>query len=136
MKNILWASLLAASASLVAGCHDGTSVITPVTVQTMQARVVESQQQQMPVGVQSTGTVHCQADRCHFRTGDGSHPAGAGARGRQSTRRTNAGRARRCSAARPGGTGTGGSEGCRECASRRAEQRLTGSEHVGPVQAA
>ncbi|MGA7109674.1 MAG: efflux RND transporter periplasmic adaptor subunit [Terracidiphilus sp.] len=58
MKNILWASLHAASASLVAGCHDGTSVITPVTVQSMQARVVESRQQQMPVGVQSTGTVH------------------------------------------------------------------------------
>ena len=23
MKNILWASLLAASASMIAGCHDG-----------------------------------------------------------------------------------------------------------------
>ena len=58
MKNVLWASLLAASAAMIAGCHGGESAAAPGTVQTMQARVVESQQQQLPVTVRSTGTVH------------------------------------------------------------------------------
>ncbi|MGA9673543.1 MAG: efflux RND transporter periplasmic adaptor subunit [Terracidiphilus sp.] len=58
MKNILWASLIAASAAMIAGCHDGERAVAPGTVQTMQAMVVESQQQQLPVSVQSTGTVH------------------------------------------------------------------------------
>src|ERR1039458_9147259 len=58
MKNVMWASLLAASATMIAGCHGGESVVTPGTVQTMQARVVESQQQHLPVNLQSTGTVH------------------------------------------------------------------------------
>lgn len=58
MKNILWASLLAASASMISGCHGGESAPTPRTVQSIQAQVVESQQQQFPVRVQSTGTVH------------------------------------------------------------------------------
>jgi RND family efflux transporter MFP subunit len=58
MKSVLWASLLAASAAMIAGCHDGEPSVTPGTVQTMQARVVESRQQQLPVSIQSTGTVH------------------------------------------------------------------------------
>lgn len=58
MKKILWASLLAASAAMIAGCHGGEPVVTPGNVQTMQATVVESRQQQFPVAVRSTGTVH------------------------------------------------------------------------------
>jgi len=58
MKNILWAILLAASASMIAGCHGGESDVTPGAVQTVQAQVVETQQQQWPVTVESTGTVH------------------------------------------------------------------------------
>jgi RND family efflux transporter MFP subunit len=58
MKNVLWASLLTASAAMIAGCHGGEPAVTPGTVQTMQARVVESQQQQVPVNLRSTGTVH------------------------------------------------------------------------------
>lgn len=58
MKNLIWASLLAASAALVAGCHGGESATTPSTVQTVEARVVESQQQQVPLSLRTTGTVH------------------------------------------------------------------------------
>ncbi len=58
MKNVIWASLLAASAAMIAGCHGGETAATPGAAQTMQARVVESQQQQLPVNLQSTGTVH------------------------------------------------------------------------------
>jgi len=57
MKNILWASLLAASA-MIAGCHSGEPAAAPRPVQAVQATVVESQQQQLPVAVRSTGTVH------------------------------------------------------------------------------
>ena len=58
MKNVLWVSLLAASATTIAGCHGGEPAATPGTTQTMQARVVESQEQQVPVSLRSTGTVH------------------------------------------------------------------------------
>jgi RND family efflux transporter MFP subunit len=58
MKNVLWASLLAASAALIAGCHGGESAATPATAQTVEARVVESQLQQVPLSLSSTGTVH------------------------------------------------------------------------------
>jgi RND family efflux transporter MFP subunit len=58
MKNILWASLLAATAAMIAGCHGGEPSATPATVQTMQARVVESRQRQLTVTIRSTGTVH------------------------------------------------------------------------------
>ena len=58
MTNVVWASLLAASGVMIAGCHGGESAATPGTVQTMQARVVESQDQQVPVSLRSTGTVH------------------------------------------------------------------------------
>ena len=57
MKILLRASLLAVSAAMMAGCHGGEST-SPVAVQTMQARVVESQQLQVPLNVRSTGTVH------------------------------------------------------------------------------
>ena len=43
---------------MIAGCHGGESAVTPGTVQTMQARVVESRQQQVTLTVRSTGTVH------------------------------------------------------------------------------
>jgi RND family efflux transporter MFP subunit len=58
MKNLLWATLLAASAQIIAGCHGAGTATTPGPAQTVQARVVESQQQQLPVQLQSTGTVH------------------------------------------------------------------------------
>ena len=58
MKNVLWASLFAASAALIGGCHGGESATTPATIQTVEARVVESQQRQVPLGLSSTGTVH------------------------------------------------------------------------------
>jgi len=57
MKNVLWSSLLAASAALIAGCHGGESAPTPTAVQTVQARVVESLQQTVPLNLGSTGTV-------------------------------------------------------------------------------
>jgi RND family efflux transporter MFP subunit len=57
MKNVLWSSLLAASAALIAGCHSGESPTTPSTPQTVEARVVESRQQLVPLNLGSTGTV-------------------------------------------------------------------------------
>ena len=57
MKIVIGASLLAVSAAMMAGCHGGESA-SPAAVQTMQARVVESRQQQVPLNVRSTGTVH------------------------------------------------------------------------------
>jgi RND family efflux transporter MFP subunit len=56
MKIILGASFLAVSAFMMVGCNGGESA-SPV-VQTAQARVVTSQQQQVPQNVRSTGTVH------------------------------------------------------------------------------
>jgi RND family efflux transporter MFP subunit len=58
MKIVLGAGLLAVSAALIAGCHGGESAATPAALQTVEARVVESQQQQVPLGLSSTGTVH------------------------------------------------------------------------------
>ena len=57
MKMFLGVSLLAVSAAMMAGCH-GDETSSPAPIQTVQARVVESQQQQVPLEVQSTGTVH------------------------------------------------------------------------------
>jgi RND family efflux transporter MFP subunit len=57
MKIMMRASLLAVIAAIMAGCHGGEST-SPAAVQTMQARVVESRQQQIPLNVRSTGTVH------------------------------------------------------------------------------
>ena len=57
MKNVLWSSLLAASVAMIAGCHGGESAATPSAPQTVEARVVESRQQQVPMSLGSTGTV-------------------------------------------------------------------------------
>lgn len=58
MKKVSWASLLAAFVAMIAGCQGGEPVATPGVTQTAQAHVVESQQQLVPVSLQSTGTVH------------------------------------------------------------------------------
>lgn len=57
MKTVLSGLLLAVTAVMVAGCH-GTDSASPTAVKTMQARVVESRQQEVPLNVRSTGTVH------------------------------------------------------------------------------
>ncbi len=58
MKNLLWASVFAATATMIVGCHEGEPAMTPGTVETLQARVVESREQQVPQKMRSTGTVH------------------------------------------------------------------------------
>lgn len=57
MKVLYAVCLLAVSAALVAGCHGGESA-SPAAVQTMQAQVVESRQQELPLNIRSTGTIH------------------------------------------------------------------------------
>lgn len=57
MRILRTATLIAASLALLSGCHGGESA-SPVAVETMQARVVASQQQRVPLNVPSTGTVH------------------------------------------------------------------------------
>ena len=57
MKMVLRASLLAVLAAIVAGCRGGEPA-SPAVVETMQARVVESKQQQVSLNLRSTGTVH------------------------------------------------------------------------------
>lgn len=57
MRVALRMSELAVCAAIVAGCH-GAESITPAAVETVPARVVQSQEQQIPVNVRSTGTVH------------------------------------------------------------------------------
>ena len=57
MKLVLSGCLLVVSASMIAGCH-GDESTSPAAVQTVQARVVESRQQQVPLMVRSTGTLH------------------------------------------------------------------------------
>ena len=57
MKVLLSGCLLAASSAMLAGCHTGESA-PAVAIQTLQARVVESRQQQAPVLVRTTGTLH------------------------------------------------------------------------------
>ena len=57
MKKMFTSCLLAASAALTSGCH-GNESAAPAAVQTVQARVVESQQQQVPLNLRATGTVH------------------------------------------------------------------------------
>ncbi len=49
--------LLAACVVMMAGCDGGKST-SPAVVEVMQARVVQSAQQQVPVNIRSTGTVH------------------------------------------------------------------------------
>ena len=57
MKILLSGCLFAVSAAMMAGCH-GDEPASPAVVQTMQARIVESQQQDVPLNVRSTGTIH------------------------------------------------------------------------------
>ena len=57
MRNFIGTSLLAASMAMMAGCHSGESA-TAAAVETVQARVVESQQREVPVSVRATGAVH------------------------------------------------------------------------------
>jgi RND family efflux transporter MFP subunit len=57
MKRVFTSCLLAAFAALLGGCHGGEPASQAV-VQTAQARVVESQQQQVPQYLRATGTVH------------------------------------------------------------------------------
>jgi RND family efflux transporter MFP subunit len=57
MKIVLGASLFAVTVVIMAGCSGDQSGST-TAIQTAQARVVESHQQQVPLVVRSTGTVH------------------------------------------------------------------------------
>jgi RND family efflux transporter MFP subunit len=57
MRILIGVGLLAASTALMAGCHGGESV-TSGAVETVQARVVESQRREVPVNVRATGAVH------------------------------------------------------------------------------
>ncbi len=57
MKVLLYGCMLAASSALLSGCHSAEP--TPVvSTQAERARVVESRQQQNPVVVRATGTLH------------------------------------------------------------------------------
>ena len=57
MRTVLSGFLIAATAAMVAGCH-GADSASPTVVETVKARVVGSRQQQLPMNVRSTGTVH------------------------------------------------------------------------------
>ena len=57
MKVLLSGCLLAASSAILAGCHS-TESVSPVVAQTVQAHVVESRQQDAPMTVRATGTLH------------------------------------------------------------------------------
>ena len=57
MKIVLFKSLLALSAALVAGCHGAESTAVSSNPQTVEARIVESRLQQIPLNLGSTGTV-------------------------------------------------------------------------------
>lgn len=57
MKVLYSGCVLAVSAAAMAGCHGGASA-SSAAVQTTQARVVESRQQELPLNVRSTGTIH------------------------------------------------------------------------------
>jgi RND family efflux transporter MFP subunit len=57
MKIILWGFLLAASAALISGCHNDETVQS-ATLQSVSARIEESREQQAPIELHATGTVH------------------------------------------------------------------------------
>ncbi len=57
MKVFMSGCILAASAALIAGCH-GSDQTNQAAVDTVTARVVVSRQQQIPVGLRATGTIH------------------------------------------------------------------------------
>ena len=58
MKNLIWAGLVGASAAILAGCHGSEPIAVNGPVQTMQAQVVESREQQVSQAIKFTGTVH------------------------------------------------------------------------------
>jgi RND family efflux transporter MFP subunit len=57
MKRTLYIYLMASTAAVLAGCNSGEPT-RPVPPQTVQARVVESRQQQAPLILRATGTLH------------------------------------------------------------------------------
>jgi RND family efflux transporter MFP subunit len=57
MKRVLSIVLLASTGAVLAGCHSSEPVRS-APVETVRARVVESRQQQAPVTVRATGTLH------------------------------------------------------------------------------
>lgn len=57
MKLICSGSILVAASALIAGCHSASTVQSAAT-ETVQARIVESRQQQAPQMVRTTGTLH------------------------------------------------------------------------------
>ena len=57
MKVLLSGCLFVVSSALLAGCHS-TESAAPASVQTVQAHVVESWQQDVPVTILATGTIH------------------------------------------------------------------------------
>ncbi|MGP8260592.1 MAG: efflux RND transporter periplasmic adaptor subunit [Acidobacteriaceae bacterium] len=57
MKRVFTSCLLAVLAAILAGCH-GNQPASPAAVQTVQARVLESRQQQEPLNLRATGTIH------------------------------------------------------------------------------
>jgi RND family efflux transporter MFP subunit len=57
MKLVLSGSILVAASALIAGCHSDTPVRS-AAVETVQARVVESRQQEGPQVLRTTGTLH------------------------------------------------------------------------------
>ena len=58
MKILYWAGSMAVAAVLMAGCHSNEPPAFAGAEQTVQARVVESKQQQVTQVLRSTGTVH------------------------------------------------------------------------------
>lgn len=57
MKLVLTGTILAGASALLAGCHADTAVRS-AAVETVQAQVVESRQQEAPQAVRVTGTLH------------------------------------------------------------------------------
>ena len=57
MKNFLRGCLLVLPAAIMTGCH-GADSSSPAVAETARAQVVESRQQQVPLNLKSTGTVH------------------------------------------------------------------------------
>jgi RND family efflux transporter MFP subunit len=57
MKVFLFGSIFIAASALISGCHSD-STVQSAAVETAQARVVESRQQQAPKIIRTTGTLH------------------------------------------------------------------------------
>ena len=57
MKTLFSISMISVVAALASGCHEGPAT-QAAAVETMQARVLASEQQQVPASLRSTGTIH------------------------------------------------------------------------------